>query len=116
MKKNGTKLHRNIHEAQLYVIRHFEEKMRLETLAEIANLSPNYFLCAFKKITGKTPNKYIIETRLSEAKRLLVNTKLHMNEIAEQCGFETQAYMCYVFKKELNISPKSYRDLYKIVL
>ena len=115
-RKNATKLHRNIYEAQLYVLKHYNEKLRLEKLAETAKLSPNYFLSAFRKITGRTPNKYITEVRLNEAKKLLVGTKLSMGEIAEQCGFETQAYMCYVFKKELDISPKSYRDLYKIVL
>lgn len=110
------KLYRNIHEAQKYVLNHYGEKILLEDLATTAHLSTNYFLSAFKKAVGKTPNKYITEIRLVEAKKRLVNTTLGMDEIAEQCGFETQAYMCYVFKKELNISPKSYRDLYKIVL
>ena len=94
----------------------YKEKIKLESLASIAELSPNYFLSAFKKITGKTPNRYVTEIRLAEAKKRLVNTKLLMEEIAEECGFDSQAYMCYVFKKELNISPKSYRELYKIVL
>lgn len=114
--KGSKKLYRNIHEAQNYVLNHYGEKILLEKLAEEAHLSANYFLSAFKKTVGKTPNKYITEVRLGEAKKRLVNTRLSMEEIAEQCGFETQAYMCYVFKKELNISPKSYRDLYKIVL
>ena len=114
--KNGTKLYRNIHMAQLFVLKHYKEKIKLEKLAQVADLSPNYFLNAFKKITGKTPNRYITEIRLTEAKKRLVNTKLSMEEIAEECGFDSQAYMCYVFKKELNISPKSYRELYKIVL
>ncbi len=106
-------LQQNVFCAEQYVQQHFAEKMGLKEMARAANLSPNYFLTVFKGLTGKTPNRYITAVRLNEAKKRLVNTVDGMECIAEQCGFDTQGYMCYVFKKELKISPKAYRDLYR---
>ena len=109
-------LRQNIYQAQAFIQRHFSEKILLEQIAKEAHLSPNYFLAVFKSLNGTTPNRYITQVRLNEAKKRLVNTADSMEKIAEYCGFDSQAYMCYVFKKILKISPKAYRDLYRKIL
>ena len=88
----------------------FFARITLEDVAGSVHLSPSFFHVVFKEIMQKTPHRYLLEMRLSEAKNLLINSNLSLTVIAEQCGFDSQVYFNYIIKKELGITPKKYRD------
>ena len=92
-----------------YIEKHFREKCTLEETAAYAHFSPVYFHGMFKLATGKSPYEYLISMRIEEAKRLLITEKYSMVEIAQQCGFTSQSYFNYVFKRETNQTPSAYR-------
>ena len=52
--------------------------------------------------------------RIKKAELLLSTTNATLSEIADECGFDNAFYLSSVFKKEMGISPKSYRRLYRI--
>ncbi|MBE7046723.1 MAG: AraC family transcriptional regulator [Ruminococcaceae bacterium] len=95
------------------IIKHMEENLTknltLDELSDILHFSPNYFHKYFKEKTGFTPHKYLLELRITKAKKLLDSTAKSLISIAEESGFESQAYFCYVFKKETGMTPKEYR-------
>jgi AraC-like DNA-binding protein len=64
----------------------------------------------FKRLTGRSPNQYLLNLRLEKVKELLTNTSLSISEIAYQTGFESVSYLSKIFKKKNRRGPKSYRD------
>lgn len=92
-----------------YVENNYNKTINVDDIAEYLAISPNYFIKIFKEARGITPYRYLINYRIDKAKKLLLESKLTLAEIAEACGFETQSYFSYVFKKEVLITPGKYR-------
>ncbi|MCC5622063.1 AraC family transcriptional regulator, partial [Nostoc sp. CHAB 5715] len=59
-----------------YIHAHLDQDVRLTALAEIAQVSPNYFAAQFKQSTGLAPHQYVIHHRIERAKDLLVKRKM----------------------------------------
>ncbi len=106
----------NIFAACRYMEENFSSHLNLERIASAANLSPSFFHSVFKNATLLTPSEYLLDIRLLNAKNMLQNSDLPLLDIALSCGFESQAYFCYVFKKHLDITPKKYRDSKRLIL
>ena len=94
----------------------FASPVSLADVAAFVNLSPSFFHTVFKQATLLTPAKYLLDIRLSNAKNMLRNSDLSLLDIALSCGFESQSYFCYVFKKYMGITPKNYRDSKRLIL
>jgi len=63
----------------------------------------------FKSLLGRSPAKEICHIRIQRARKLLTETNLSMQDIAEACGYTSYTYLGNVFKKETGISPGRYR-------
>ena len=96
-----------------YIQEHFTEKITLEELARLENISVSYLTRRFKETTGVTIISYINSLRVERAKELLLMTDLTITEIADQVGFESSKYFHRVFKKETGESPSSFRKTYR---
>jgi AraC-like DNA-binding protein len=92
-----------------YIEEHYREKCTLGQIAEHAERSPIYFHDVFGDVMGMTPYEYIAKLRLDEAKRRLALTDEDPADIAEYCGFCSQSYFNYVFKKAMGITPLNFR-------
>ncbi|MFT4006253.1 MAG: helix-turn-helix transcriptional regulator [Lacrimispora sp.] len=69
----------------------------------------------YRAVNGKTLTEGIHETRLNRACRLLIESNLTGNEIAYQCGYQDVDYFRRIFKKYMGITPKEYRQTYRLV-
>lgn len=90
----------------------FEESTRPVTLQEVANranLSKEAFCRFFKLHTRKTFTQYLQQIRISQAKKLLLESELNISEIAFQVGFENLSYFNRCFKSFTGKSPNSWR-------
>ena len=96
-----------------YIEANLDQDVSLEDLAEAAELSPSYFLRAFKKATGRTPHRHLMERRVQRACELLRGSDRPLAEITYTCGFASQSHMTDVFKRHLDISPGRYRDSHR---
>ena len=92
-----------------YMQENYSEPLPLKKLASVAGYSPNYFETIFKKTFNCTPQDYLLELRLNTAKQLLVAPDLTIAEIAYQCGFNSQAYFTFQFRKSFRLTPREYR-------
>ncbi|MBO0935269.1 helix-turn-helix domain-containing protein [Fibrella sp. HMF5335] len=63
-----------------------------------------------KTHTGKTAQNVIYGLIVSEAKRLLTYENLSVKEVAYQLGFNDPFYFSNFFKKQVNTSPKAYKN------
>jgi AraC-like DNA-binding protein len=62
-----------------------------------------------KNITGKTACDVVEEKIVAEAKKILMQTRLQVKQIAWQLGYEDQYYFSRMFKKQTGVSPRAYR-------
>lgn len=79
-------------------------------MASQLNLSPKYLSDLLKQETGKTALELIHLYVISEAKNLLHTGDRGISEIAYQLGFENPPYFSRLFKKEVGMSPKEYKN------
>ena len=63
----------------------------------------------FKSAMGQTPHEFIVATRLARAQRLLRETTLTLDKVAQRCGIEYAEYLNAMFRKHLNMTPGEYR-------
>lgn len=82
--------------------------LSLENVAKYVNMSPIYFHNCFKKATGKTLHEYVEEQRITKSIHIMLNTNMTLAEIAYECGFSSQSYFNYAFKRKMNSTPKNY--------
>ncbi len=82
---------------------------KLEEIANVVHLAPNYFHRKFKRTFAMTPLAYMLRRRLDVARQLLLSTDMTIRQVAHQAGFESQFYLSRVFKREYGVSPSEFR-------
>ncbi len=98
-----------IDEATTYFHEHYRENINIESYVESKGLTTSSFFRKFKHYTGMTPLQYLLDIRLSNAKKLLETTDYSINEIASIIGYENALYFSRLFHKHVGVSPKEYR-------
>lgn len=84
--------------------------MRVETLADIAGMSPRNFSRVFLSETGLTPAAFVTDIRIAKVCRLLESTQTSIDKIAVLSGFRTDDVMRRVFVRQKGCSPSEYRN------
>ena len=93
-----------------YIDEHFTQDIKIEDLAAKSFYSPDYFCRLFKEKFGITPKAYILEKRMSFAKKLVKKTELSLTEISNLCGFTDYVQFYKFYKKKENVSPSKVRN------
>lgn len=62
-----------------------------------------------KITTGQNARIYILNKRITHAKRALKQTSKFIYQIAEDCGFKDYTYFSRCFKKQVGVSPSEFR-------
>ena len=88
---------------------HLSEDLDRNVLAAQCHLSPTRFHDVFVAATGVAPMRYLTRLRLQEAQALLRHSGHSVGQIADACGFQSQAYFNRVFKRAFGVSPGAYR-------
>lgn len=83
-------------------------------LAERCGISEVYFRKLFRSHFGVPPKQYILGVRLQRAKLSLIEDDKKIWQIAELCGFESNAHFCRIFKEQLGMTPSEYRKINRI--
>lgn len=97
-----------IEETIQYIKRNLSTELSLKSLSERVNFSQIYFHKLFKASTGKKLREYIEEQRLKSAIELLATTNKTLTQIAYECGFSSQSYFSYAFKRKMKVTPREH--------
>jgi len=81
----------------------------LREIAESAGLTPFHFIRAFRRATGRTPIQYVAERRVARAKEFMRISDLTLADIAERCGFGSQASFTTTFRRVEGDTPAAWR-------
>ncbi|MGY4664181.1 AraC-like DNA-binding protein [Pseudomonas chlororaphis] len=82
--------------------------LRISEVAEQCNLSRSHFSRAFKKITGHSPQGWLMRMKIEKAKSLLV-TAMAITEIAYECGFGDHSHFTRTFTRLEGVTPRAWR-------
>lgn len=101
--------HKSINNVLDYINAHLNEKPDLDTLSQIANISPYHFHRIFKAVIGENLGEYVQRLRLEYVAGKLRTTNMTLEELAERTGYQTKQALSKAFKKHFNIPPSVYK-------
>lgn len=96
-----------------YIEKHYREKIYLDDLSEILGISPTYMSRLFKKEMGVAFQDYVNQVRIERACNLLKYSDESLSVIAEYMHFPSQSYFGKIFKNQMHMTPKEYRNRYQ---
>ena len=87
----------------------YDSDLNIQTLITLCGVSGTYFYKIFHQNYSMTPQKYILNKRLSQAKSIIDNGDLNcISEIATLVGFNDPLYFSRAFRKKYGVSPSHY--------
>ena len=92
-----------------YIEENYNTEIPLSVLAAKMNVSTLYFSNYFKATFHISPKQYILNKRLAEGQRLLLETDMTIGEIANAVGFSSENYFSEFFTSKIGISASKYR-------
>ncbi len=103
---------RRVLKVKNHIVTHITDDLRLEDLSSMIGMTPSAFSRFFKLHTGKNLSEYIVDIRLGNAARRLIDTTDTVSEICYCCGFNTLSNFNRLFRKRKGCSPTEFREKY----
>lgn len=94
-----------------YINQNFSDSITVELLAGLCHMSVYHFIRTFKRCLNSTPHEYLLSYRLKQAKHMLQNSSLSIEEIAIECGFNSASHFARAFKATNQITPTRFRRI-----
>lgn len=88
-----------------YIEAHLHLKITLADLAKCVFLSVPHFEKMFRATFNQPPYQYVLQQRITRAKRLLKHDILSLSDVAHDCGFANQSHLTKHFTRLVGISP-----------
>ena len=95
--------------ALAYIHKNYSQDIALNEVAHFVNMNRSYLSELFKKEIGDNFINYLTAYRMNKSKKLLRETNLSINEIAERVGYHNISYFTKIFKKYVDMTPRDYR-------
>ena len=99
-----------MNEAYDWLLNNAYSKFNLSELSDRFGLSPVQFSRRFQREFHTKPSEFVKRLRIQKVARLLLETNLTLEQIAERCGYENGFYLSRVFRGFMGISPSEYRN------
>lgn len=102
-------LHDSIDRAKQYIAENYHEDISLNDIAHASCVSPFHFSRTFKKNTNLSPHQFLLEVRLQNARKLLLDSTHNIAEVSYASGFANADYFVTLFKKKTGFTPSQFR-------
>lgn len=89
-----------------YIEAHLDERLSLDPLAALVELSVPHFNVLFRQTTGVPVHRYVVQRRLERARSLLLQGRLSAGQVALEVGFAHQSHMAAWMKREFGMTPR----------
>lgn len=96
--------------AVAFIRSHATDPIQVPDVLREVPVSRRWLERRFREVLGRGPAAEIRRVRLARAKRLLAETEMPVPEVARLAGFGSREYLAAVFKSELDLSPRQYRN------
>ena len=102
-----------VKDALMFINLNISSNLTVKRVANEVGLSPDYLTRLFKKELGVNIITYINQKRIYTSLKLLKSTDLSIEEVGYLIGLDNTSYFYTLFKKEMGVSPKQYRNSLK---
>jgi AraC family transcriptional activator of pobA len=92
-----------------FIEAHFHEPISLGDVAAAVSLTSGHLTTTVRRKTGRTVQDWIVERRMAQARRLLVETDLTVGEIASRVGYADPGYFTRLFRRMHGVTPLRWR-------
>jgi AraC family transcriptional activator of pobA len=92
-----------------FIEKRYHERISLRDVASALALSPAHLTTTVRRKTGRTVQEWITERRMAQARRLLVETNLTVEEIGRRVGYVDPAYFVRTFRRIQGTTPLRWR-------
>ena len=92
-----------------WILTNLEKPHTVNTLAKRASMSARTFARRFVEETGRTPMQWVTDQRVLYARRLLEETDLDIDQVADRSGFGTATLLRHHFRRIIGVTPSDYR-------
>ncbi|MBO1511293.1 AraC family transcriptional regulator [Metabacillus bambusae] len=89
-----------------HIINNYAQSLRIEELAEIANMSVSSLHRHFKEVTAMSPIQFQKQLRLQEARKLLLSESMDATEAAFRIGYESPSQFSREYSRMFGLPPK----------
>lgn len=101
--------------AKKYISENYSHDISINNIAKAAGISPSFLFRLFNETEQTTPIEYLKQIRMENAKYyLMTESNSSVKDIGVRCGYIDSSYFCKVFKNETGITPKKFKEIYKI--
>jgi len=95
----------------LHFIRQYAcQGIKTEQVAHYVGVSRSTLDAHFRNELGHSVHDEILANKLNAARRTLANESTQISDVATLCGFTTVQYLNAVFRREMNCTPREFRD------
>ncbi|HET7041793.1 MAG TPA: helix-turn-helix domain-containing protein, partial [Gemmatimonadales bacterium] len=105
---------RSLEATRRWAAERLREPLDVAAMARHAGVSPRTFARRFREETGTTPLQWLLAQRVLEARRLLEESDLPIDEVAWRAGFGTAASLREHFRRAMTTTPTAYRSSFRI--
>jgi len=111
IKRGESRLY-SLQDIKHYLDENWNKKIVLEELADTFYINKFYLARLFKNQYGASILNYVMDLRITQAKKMLRFSDHSIDQIGKECGFEDANYFSRMFKKVEGSSPSEYRTLW----
>ena len=98
--------------AMCAVIESPQQEWSIDALASLTHLSRSAFTTHFSAVVGKAPIEFLRSWRMQLANRWLQVDRLCVAEVAERCGYRSEAAFAKAYKRETGLGPGAMRRVF----
>jgi AraC family transcriptional regulator, transcriptional activator of pobA len=92
-----------------FIEERYREPISLRDVARSVSLSRGHLTTVVRRKTGRTVQEWIAERRMAEARRLLVETDLSVEEVGRRVGYGESGYFVRSFRRTHGTTPLAWR-------
>lgn len=95
-----------------YIEKNTFTNLSVNDIARYLNISRSHLYALFKQELNTSPQQFLTNAKIANARELLSKTKIPIYSVALSCGYKNAFAFSRAFKQVTNISPREYRQHY----
>lgn len=107
--RRDTDVERRLKKIEIFVTCNSIRKVTIDDIAAHVGMNRSSLCTFFRRRTGMTVVEYVNHMRLDNARRLLADTPLTVQQVCYGSGFQDVPYFCRIFKRAFGLTPSEYR-------